>query len=160
METSRSSRHCYIGLPEGRSLWATQHEKKAVLNCKLNNDGFLRTELTGPELLALKTSALRVTTFLLRMKSQILCSVRFLFSTFPPHHLSVLVFLLYRNYGSVPKEGVDQICKEVTRFCFSLVTRSVRGHVHVYQLPSFICLDSSPDVHGLISPVTWFPLFL
>lgn len=107
-------------------------------------------------------SALRVTTFLFRIKGQILCSVWFLFSTFPPHDLSVLVFLPYRNYGSVSQggEGVDQICKEVTRFCFSLVIRSVRGHVHVYQLPSFVCLESSPDVRGLISPVTWFPLFL
>lgn len=50
-------------------------------------------------------SALRVTTFLFRIKGQILCSVWFLFSTFPPHDQSVLVFLPYRNYGSVSQGG-------------------------------------------------------
>ena len=81
VETSRSNRHCYTGLfQKGGHSGQLNMRRKAVLSCKRNTDGFLRPQLTSPELLALKTwtqglSALRVTTFLLRIKSQILCSV-------------------------------------------------------------------------------------
>ena len=110
VETSRSNRHCYTGLfQKGGHSGQLNMRRKAVLSCKRNTDGFLRPQLTSPELLALKTwtqglSALRVTTFLLRIKSQILCSVWFLFSTFPPHDLSVLVFL----WPSFPRRGLTE----------------------------------------------------
>ena len=111
VETSRSNRHCYTGLfQKGGHSGQLSMRRKAVLSCKRNTDGFLCPQLTSPELLALKTwtqglSALRVTTFLLRIKSHNLWSVWFLISTFPPHDLSVLVFLPYRNYGLVSQGG-------------------------------------------------------